>query len=222
MLLKNYFIFLTLLFLPLLGFAQKYQQGTIFLVSGEKKIGSVKPPNDPYEKKIEYKADEKADVIKFLSAEVKEVQVTVNGLEHRFVREKARRPKVREPKTDEDYKYYEPLWLVEMVSGYATLYATGPLLKLKEDGRLRIELNWNGRGVPPDINFYGIKKDQKTPTFVAMYSQATMGQTKIFKYWCARFFSDHPTLPARIEKGEFKHTEIADVFEEYNQWKKKN
>lgn len=217
----TYFI-LILFITPSISLAQKYQQGKIKLTNGEVISGLVKPPNDPGEKNIEYKENADADKVKYGSDEVEEVMVYVESYEHRFIRKVVRMPKKKEPKKEKDYRYTDPIWLVVMVEGHTTLYAAGPLVKIKKDGQLRIKLNWNGSGVPPDIMFYLENENLEMPTWTALYSVATMGQMKTFKFWTTKYFADYPDLVSRIEAEEFEVSEIADVVSEYNAWKAKN
>lgn len=201
-------------------FSQKYLPGKIKLKSGKVLQGLVKPPNDAYEKAIEYTTNESSEKIKHSSDEVEEVTVSIEGYEHKFVRKNVRMPKKKEPKMETDYRYSEK-WLVVLVEGHTVLYAAGPLVKIKNDGQLRIKLNWNGNGVPPDIMFYLENEKLKIPTWTAFYSVATAGQMKAFKFWTTRHFADNTELVKRIENEEFNVVEIADVVSAYNNWKVK-
>lgn len=214
-----FFVF-SILFLPFLMKAQDFYEGQIKLTSGEIMKGLIQPPSNSSDSKILYRSSEDSEKEKLSSLEISEMTIIIESNTHHFVRKKVRMPKNKDPQTTKDYRYSkEDVWLVELEKGHTTLYAAGPLIKIKKDGKLQLVVNWNGRGIPPDIMFYIENDKQEMPTWTALYSVATMGQMKIFKFWTSKYFADYPQLVQRIENEEFKVSEIDEVVREYNKFK---
>ena len=70
-----------------------------------------------------------------------------------------------------------------------------------------------------DTFWYCLRPGEEVATMVSWTFNTQVNKNNIFRKNAPKYFKDNPTLSNKIENREYKHEDIIQVVEEYNNWK---
>jgi hypothetical protein len=185
--------------------AAKYIPAKLVFADGKELKGLATAPKQANDKTIDFKENEKSDKQTFKSDQLKMMILYFDD----------------ETVELERVKYYnmngkkivaDPAWLQVLERGHVTLYYYGNAGKTVSYGsKTRTEL--------PERWWLCIRPGEEAAKIVS-YAFG-MNPNAFFKQAAPEYFSNHPTIPAKIKNKEYKYDDILTVVKEYNKWKGK-
>lgn len=184
------------------GFSQS--NATVTLKNGETISGSVDYPVYANEKKLKIKGDKKRTVNR---ADIKEVQWNAESANTIFKLIKGY--KNAKNKKVEDGILAEKILELENISLYKAFMintmSSGP------GGAYKF--------TSIDVFWYCKRTDENVATVVSWTFNSQVNKNNVFRNNASEYFKDYPALAKKIESKQYKHEDLIQIVQEYNDWK---
>ncbi len=70
-----------------------------------------------------------------------------------------------------------------------------------------------------DTFWYCLRPGEDVATIISWTFNTQVNKNNVFRKNAAKYFKDYPALSSKIENRDYKHKDIIQVAEEYNNWK---
>jgi hypothetical protein len=190
--------------------ADEFLKAKVYYSDGMVKSGLAAIPKSSGVKTIKFKQTEKSQSENINSVDLKSIVFYQNS-DSMIVE------RIATFKLNNKTKTNDPIWMVKLISGYASLYVYYNAGFSRFTGS-----TW--KNMPGDYQYVCIRNDEKFGSIISMVLDGgiALNNNSAFKRYASEYFKDHKELSVKIEKKEYTFKDIEVVVTQYNQWKKGN
>ena len=210
-------IIVLLLFTASFVFGQPFRPGSVTFETGEVRTGFLQIPTTGEQRTINFKNDVNDRRSESIRSDALLSLVVESEDENKFtfVRTSVIGPRGRVSRE---------AWLLVLIDDYVTLYFTGGRFQSDRRGNVVTTASaWAGRDLPTFSYFLRKRGEERPVAFAQTSPSPTMfGLNNELRRNARLLLSDYPELVEQIENGEFRHTDVVQIIQLYNDHRKRN